>query len=415
MSESTSKLIEFPVQSSANALEEILRQGAHKMLAQAIQAEVDAFIAERDHLVDENGHQQVVRNGYLPKRKIQTPLGGLEVQQPRVRDRRPLEEREFFSSSILPPYLRKTQSIEDLIPWLYLKGVSTGGFSEALQALLGPNAKGLSASTVTRLKSVWEQEYKAWEGRSLRGKRYVYIWADGIYFNVRLESPENRKQCILVLIGATAQGTKELVAIQDGYRESEASWSELLLGLKQRGLEDPPWLGIGDGALGFWAALRKVFPTTREQRCWVHKTANILNKLPKSVQPRAKAGLHEIWQAETRESAEKAYGHFLEKYEAKYPKAARCLEKDREALLAFYDFPAEHWCHLRTTNPIESTFATVRLRTKKTKGCGSRSATLSMVFRLAVSAQKRWRALNGARLVSDVVDGVKFVDGIRAA
>ena len=415
MTQSTAKLIEFPVPSSADVLDDILREGARKMLAQAVQAEVDSFLAEREHLVDEKGRRQVVRNGHLPQREIQTPLGGIDVQQPRVRDRRPKEQRETYSSSILPPYLRKTKSLEELIPWLYLKGVSTGGFAEALQALLGPNAKGLSATTITRLKSVWAKEYEAWEARSLKGKQYVYVWADGIHFNVRLESPENRRQCILVLIGATAQGTKELLAIQDGYRESEASWSELLVSLRHRGLEVPPNLAIGDGALGFWAALRKQFPTTREQRCWVHKTANILNKLPKSVQPRAKAALHEIWEAESCSSAETAFDQFLEKYEAKYPKAAKCLEKDRDSLLAFYSFPAEHWRHIRSTNPIESTFATVRLRTKKTKGCGSRIATLSMVFRLAVSAQKRWRALNASKLVSDVAAGVTFVDGARAA
>jgi len=415
MTENTSNVLEFPAESGRNALEEILREGARKMLTQAIHDEVALYVEGRRELVDEKGRRQVVRNGTLPKRAIQTPLGSIEIQQPRVRDRRPPEKREWFSSKILPPYLRKTKSVEDLIPWLYLKGVSTGDFAEALQALLGPNAKGLSPTTITRLKQSWQDEYQAWDRRSMRGRRYVYIWADGVYFNVRLASPENRKQCFLVVMGATAQGTKELLAIQDGYRESEASWSELLIDLRQRGLEEPPHLAVGDGALGFWAALSKVFPTTRHQRCWVHKTANLLNKMPKTIQPRAKASLHQIWQAETRENAYRAFDDFIEKYEAKYPKAAECLEKDRDEMLAFFDFPAQHWIHIRTTNPIESTFATVKHRQKKTKGCGSRAACLSMVFRLAVSAQKRWRALNAAKLLPEVIAGVKFINGERAA
>lgn len=415
MPENTPNLLEFPADSIQNALDEILREGARKMLSQAIQEEVDLYLEKRSHLVDENGHRLVVRNGTHPARDIQTPVGALEVRQPRVRDRRAREEREPFSSKILPPYLRKTKSIEELIPWLYLKGVSTGDFSEALQALLGPNAKGLSATTITRLKQGWASEYEAWERRSLRGKRYVYLWADGVYFNIRLESPENRKQCVLVVIGATANGTKELLAIQDGFRESDASWRELLVDLKHRGLEEPPQLAVADGALGFWKAIETVFPTTRHQRCWVHKTANVLNKMPKSVQPRAKSALHQIWQAETREDAHKAFDAFIDKYEAKHPRAVKCLLKDQDEMLAFYDFPAEHWVHIRTTNPIESTFATVKHRQKRTKGCGSRQACLSMVFRLAVSAQRRWRSLNGAKLLSDVVAGVKFINGERAA
>lgn len=415
MPENTPNLLEFPAENAKSALDEILREGARKMLIQAIQEEVDLFVENRRHLVDEHGHRLVVRNGTHPSREIQTPLGALEVKQPRVRDRRAPEQREIFSPKILPPYLRKTKSLEELIPWLYLKGVSTGDFSEALQALLGPNAKGLSPTTITRLKKGWASEYEAWERRSLRGKRYAYLWADGVYFNVRLESPENRKQCVLVVIGATASGTKELLAIQDGYRESDASWRELLVDLKHRGLEEPPELAVADGALGFWKAIETVFPTTRHQRCWVHKTANVLNKMPKSVQPRAKAALHQIWQAETREDAYKAFEAFVDKYEVKHPRAVKCLLKDQDEMLAFYDFPAQHWIHIRTTNPIESTFATVKHRQKKTKGCGSRQACLSMVFRLAVSAQRRWRSLNGAKLLSDVVAGVKFINGERAA
>jgi transposase-like protein len=379
------------------------------MLAQAIEAEVAAYLGARSELRDEAGRQQVVRNGYLPQRTILTGVGPVAIKQPRVQDRRPAPEREMFSSAILPPYLRKTKSIEELIPWLYLKGVSTGDFSEALAALLGPDAKGLSANTVTRLKAVWQQEYDAWNQRSLADKHYVYVWADGVYFNIRLEDD---RQCILVLMGATADGKKELIALTDGYRESEESWKALLLDCKARGLRTAPLLAIGDGGLGFWKALRKVFPTTPEQRCWVHKTANVLDKMAKGVQPKAKALLHDIWQADTRAAAEKAFDLFVETYEAKYPKATDCLRKDRETLLVFYEFPAEHWIHLRTTNPIESTFATVRLRTSKTKGSGSRSACLTMVFKLMEAASKGWRLLNGSPLLSKVVAGVRFVDGV---
>ena len=327
-----------------------------------------------------------------------------------MHDRRSGEEREKFTSAILPPYLRKTKSIEELIPWLYLKGVSTGDFSEALAALLGPDAPGLSASTVVRLKAIWETEYQSWNQRSLEGKRYVYVWADGIYFNIRLEED---RQCILVLMGATADGHKELIAIADGYRESEQSWKALLLDCQVRGLVIDPTLAIGDGALGFWKAVRQIWPQTREQRCWVHKTANVLDNLPKNQQPRAKEKLHAIWQAATRQEADKAFDLFLATYEAKYPKATECLAKDRAELLVFYDFPAEHWIHLRTTNPIESTFATVRLRTAKTKGTGTRLACLTMVFKLMESASKHWRMLNGSRLLQDVIAGVVYVDGTK--
>lgn len=381
------------------------------MLAQAIEAEVAAWIEEHSQLVDAAGRRQVVRNGSLPQRTIATGLGPVEVRQPRVHDRRPAEEAEPFSSKILPPYLRKTKSIEELIPWLYLKGVSTGDFSEALTALLGPAAPGLSATTVTRLKQAWEDEQQAWSRRSLADKEYVYVWADGVHFNIRLEED---RQCILVLMGATADGRKELIAISDGLRESEQSWKELLLDVQARGLTIVPKLAVGDGALGFWKAIRQVFPTTREQRCWVHKTANVLDKLPKRSQPAAKQKLHDIWMAEKRADAEKAFDLFVATYEAKYPKAIECLSKDRSELLTFYDFPAEHWIHVRTTNPIESTFATVRLRHCKTKGNGSRSACLAMVFKLMQSAAKRWRLLNGAQLLPDVIQGIAFEDGIKS-
>ena len=413
MSESKSNVVEFPVQSATDVLTEVLRLGAQDLLTQAIRQEVSDYLARRETCRDDEGRRLVVRNGYLPERSLQTPLGDVSVTQPRVRDRRPEDERERFTSSILPPYLRRTKSMEELLPWLYLKGVSTGDFGEALQALLGPGARGLSATTITRLKASWETEYKDWDKRSLARKRYAYIWADGVYFNVRLESAGNQKQCILVLMGATPEGKKELIAITDGYRESDQSWRELLLSAKSRGLDLAPQLATGDGALGFWAALRKVYPATREQRCWFHKTANVLNKLPKTIQPKAKAMLHDIWMAETKQAAERAFDLFLETFRAKYPGAATCLEKDRDVLLTFYDFPAEHWRHIRTTNPIESMFATVRLRTKKTKGAGSRVACLTMVFKLARSAQKKWRALNGSQLIAQVIEGVSFVDGIR--
>jgi putative transposase len=413
MLESSDNVVEFPSDSSRDLLTELLRKGARELLADAIEEEVSDYLRERAGLRDEAGRQLVVRNGYLPERTVQTGLGDVAVKKPRVRDRRPVEEREQFESSILPRYLRRTKSVEELLPWLYLKGVSTGDFSEALKALLGADAQGLSAATITRLKSTWEQEYKDWSKRSLAGKRYVYLWADGVYFNVRLEDEANARQCILVLMGATPQGRKELIAVSDGYRESEQSWRELLLGLRARGLELAPELAIGDGGLGFWAALRKVYSSTREQRCWVHKTANILNKLPKSVQPKAKSMLHDIWMAETKADAEKAFDLFLETFVGKYPAATACLQRDRDVLLTFYDFPAEHWRHIRTTNPIESTFATVRLRTRKTKGAGSRLASLTMVFKLALTAQKKWRTLNGSQLIADVIRGVSFVDGVR--
>jgi putative transposase len=410
MHESNNSTIALPAVSSRDVLVTLLRDGAQRMLAQAIEAEVAEWIDGHAHLTDVKGHRQVVRNGHLPKRKIMTGIGPVEVHQPRVQDRRNQEEAEPFSSQILPPYLRKTKSLEELIPWLYLKGVSTGDFSEALQALVGPRAEGLSASTVTRLKQVWEQEYDAWSQHSLEGKEYVYVWADGIHFHVRLEED---RQCILVWMGATADGHKELIALADGYRESEQSWLTLLWDVKSRGLKLDPKLATGDGALGFWKALPQVFPTTREQRCWVHKTANVLDKLPKRLQNSAKEQLHQIWMAPTRATAQQAFDTFLETYRAKYPKAVECLQKDRDVLLAFYDFPAEHWIHLRTTNPIESTFATVRLRHRKTKGNGTRKACLTMVYKLMESAAKRWRLLNGSNYLPEVIAGVPFIDGIK--
>ena len=410
MDDSTDQVRLVPLSEAQDVLTDVLRRGAQQLLAQAVEAEVADWIDRRQDCRDSDGLRQVVRNGHLPQRTLTTGLGPVAVQQPRVHDRRPAERREKFSSTILPPYLRKTKSIEELIPWLYLKGVSSGDFSEALAALLGPQAKGLSATTVTRLKSIWEKEYHEWSRRSLAGKQYVYVWADGVYFNIRLEGG---RQCILVLMGATADGKKELIAIQDGQRESEQSWKELLLDVQTRGLSVEPKLAIGDGALGFWKALRQIWPATGEQRCWVHKTANVLDKLPKSVQPKAKQMLHEMYLSPGRVEANKAFDLFVSSYEAKYPKATECLAKDRMELLRFYDFPAEHWLHLRTTNGIESVFATVRLRTEKTKGSGTRVACLTMVFKLMESASRRWRVLNGSGLLNDVLKGTVFVDGIK--
>ena len=402
-------------QEARDVLTEILRHGARQMLATAIENEVDEYIAACAHQRDAAGHHLVVRNGHMPPRSILTGLGPVEVKRPRVNDKRFDTDgtRIRFTSKILPPYLRRTKAIDELVPWLYLKGISTGDFPEALQALLGPGADGLSATNICRLKRIWEAEWKDWSHRDLTDKRYVYVWADGIHFNIRLEDEANRKQCILVLMGATADGRKELIGITEGYRESEQSWLELLRSLQARGLTEDPMLAVADGALGFWAAARKVWPTMREQRCWVHKTGNVLNNLPKSIQPKAKAMLHEIWMAATKAEADVAFALFVETFRAKYPKAVECLTKDRDVLLAFYDFPAEHWIHLRTTNPIESTFATVRLRHRRTKGSGSRTACLTMVFKLVRAAEKRWRRLNGSALLPEVIRGVRFVDGIK--
>jgi putative transposase len=390
-------------------ISDILRQGARDLLAHALEAEIEIFLNQYKDLRDETGLQRIVRNGYLPERQIQTGIGPVPVEVPRTRDRSLQEsERVSFRSAILPPYLRKTRSMEQLIPWLYLKGVSTGDFSDALAALVGKDAPGLSAPTISRLKTVWQQEFQQWQKRNLSEKRYVYFWADGIYCNVRMDD----KQCLLVIMGATADGVKELVAIEGGFRESEMSWKQLLLDLKSRGLTTAPQLAIGDGALGFWKALSKVYDGTRWQRCWVHKTANVLNNLPKSLQSKAKSKLHQIWQAANKDEAARHFNDFVNTYEAKYPKAAQCLEKDRDALFTFYDFPAEHWRHIRTTNPIESTFATVRLRTNKVRGCFSASTVISMAFKLCQCAQKRWIRLHRPERLADVVKGVKFVNGI---
>ena len=389
----------------------VLREGARRMLMQAIEAEVETFLTAHGSLVDEQGRRRLVRNGHAPERQIQTGIGPHEVRRPKVRDRGGAAGGELirFTSAVLPAYLRRTRNIEELLPWLYLKGVSTGQFEEALAALLGTDAPGLSATTVRRLSEVWQEEHERWQGRDLSSRRYVYLWADGIYFTPRLE---HERQCMLVLIGADAQGRKELLAIEDGYRESAQSWRELLLRLRdENGLKLDPELATGDGALGFWQALHEVWPKTRQQRCWVHKVVNVLNKLPPSLQGKAKQDLHRIYEAANRREAEDAFDRFLAKYGSKYDKAVSCLAKDREALLTFYDFPAEHWKHIRTSNPIESTFATVRLRTSKTKGCLSRQTALAMVFKLAKSAERHWRRLDGSERLAQVIEGVRFRDG----
>lgn len=391
-------------------LEMIAREGAQKMLQQALEYEIQEYLNQYQQLTDEKGRRIVVRNGYMPEREILTGLGSLYVKQPRARTREfnSRSSTEPFSSKILPRYLRRIPSIDNLIPVLYLKGVSSNDFPTALSSILGEGAKGLSPANIVRLKKSWESDYKKWSTRDLSNKEYVYFWVDGIYFNVRLD---NEKSCILVIIGADKHGNKELVAVSDGYRESKLSWKEVLLDLKRRGLNISPKLAIGDGALGFWAAVDEVFPKTKRQRCWVHKTANILDKLPKSVQPRAKSLIHEIYMAPTKEDAIKAYEYFIEVYEAKYPKAVNTLVKDKVDLFNFYNFPAKHWIHIRTTNPIESTFATVRLRTKKTKGSGSRIATLTMVFKLTLEAQKTWKKLKGYNLIPLLLEGKEFIDG----
>lgn len=390
----------------ADGLTEFFRDSARQMLIKALELEVSAFLAQHSDL-EVDGKQAVVRNGYQPERAIQTGLGDIPVRMPKTRDRS--GQGLNFNSKLVPPYLKRTKSVEEFIPWLYLKGISTGDMQPALETLLGEGAKGLSSNTVSRLKQVWEQEYDQFRQRDLSRKRYVYIWADGVYSHVRMDD----KLCLLVLLGSDDTGRKEVLAVVDGYRESEAGWAEVIQQLRSQGLAVPPKLVIGDGALGLWSAVTKHWPTAKHQRCWVHKTANVLNKVPKSVQPKMKEALHDIWMSETKKNAHKAYDSCVARFETKYPKAIACLQKDKDQMLAFYDFPAEHWSHIRTTNPIESVFATVRLRTNKTKNCGNRKTTLAMAFKLIVTAQNKWRRLRGYKLLADVVKGVKFKDGER--
>jgi transposase-like protein len=387
------------------SLDELAREGARRMILEALELEVEQYVQALRHLRDEQGQAQVVRNGKSHhERTVQMGAGSIRIRAPRVNDRRSAHR---FTSQILPPYMRRSPRLEEALPVLYLRGLSTGDFSEALETLLGPRAAGLSATTITRLLKVWQDEYQVWRKRSLQGKDYVYIWADGVYFNVRLE--EDRLAC-LVIIGVLPTGRKEVIAIEDGYRESTESWTSSLRDLKRRGMP-APILAVGDGGLGFWAALREVFPETQEQRCWKHKIANVLDKLPKRLQPRAKDMLHEIMKAPDRDSAVEDITRFSEEFAARYPKAVETLTKDQDRLLMFFDFPAEHWIHLRTTNPVESPFATVKARTKVTKGAGSRKAGLAMAFKLLLAAEQHWRKVNAPHLVALVRAGVKFPNG----
>ena len=392
----------------SDSLTDLLRRGARGLIETAVEAELELLLDEYRNVTDLQGRRAVVRNGHLPERDILTGVGNIPVRVPKVRDRSGSGIK--FNSAIVPPYVRKAQRVEAALPWLYLRGISTGDMQEALSVLLGEEAKGLSPAGVSRLKAEWAEDYAAWNRRDLCAERYVYVWADGIYSTLR---GEDDRLCLLVLIGVNEQGEKRLLALSDGYRESKASWLSVLQDLQARGLTTAPVLAIGDGALGFWAAQEEAWPETRAQRCWVHKTANVLNELPKSIQGKAKAGLQEIWMAATQAQAGKAFDRFVRDFGAKYPKAVEKLVKDRAALLAFYDFPAEHWVHIRTTNPIESSFATIRHRTTRTKNCVSRNTLLGLVFQLALTAQQSWRKLGGFKLLPAVVQGIRFVDGVR--
>lgn len=388
-------------------LTDLLKMGAKALIQQAVEAELHAFLGEYAKVTDLRGRQTVVRNGYLPEREIVTGVGNVTVKIPKVRDRSGGGIK--FNSSLVPPYVRKAKRVEAALPWLYLRGISTGDMQSALSVLLGDDAKGLSPAVVSRLKAEWSEDYLAWNRRDLSKERYVYVWADGIYSTLR---GEDDRLCLLVIIGVNEQGEKRLLALSDGYRESKASWLSVLQELQARGLQDAPKLATGDGALGFWSAINEAWPTTQHQRCWVHKTVNVLAALPDSIQGKAKAELKEIWMAETKAQANKAFDTFLRDFEVKYPKAVTVLEKDRESLLAFYDFPAEHWIHIRTTNPIESSFATIRHRTTRTKNCVSRNTLLGLVFQLALTAEKSWRKIRGFKRLPDVIEGVPFQDGI---
>jgi putative transposase len=391
-------------------LTDVLRAGARRLLAQAIELEAAAFLADMRDLKLPDGRTRLVRHGHGPEREIQTGIGAVPVSRVRIRDRGATTavDRVRFSSSILPKWARRTRSLDALLPVLYLRGVSTGDFQDALAALLGCDAPNLSPSVIARLTAEWQAEYVRWQGRDLSARRYVYVWADGVYLQARMEE---HAECMLVLIGATPEGRKELVGFQVGVRESAQSWRELLIEVKRRGLAIAPQIAVGDGALGFWKALDEIYPGTRHQRCWRHKIGNVLNKVVKSVQPAMKADLREIHGAPTRAAAEGAVNVFVKKYGAKYPRAAECLTKDQDALLAFYDFPAEHWDHLRTSNPIESVFATVRHRTVRTKGALSPTTARLMVFKLVMAASKTWRKLKGENQLPKLVAGVTFRDG----
>lgn len=409
MGKGTTNDIQGQIPEVVQSLDELAREGARRMILVALEVEVEQYVQKLRHLRDEQGHALVVRNGKAQPRTVSLGAGSIELQAPRVDDRR-ADQR--FTSQILPPYMRRSPRLNDALPVLYLRGLSSGDFEEAIPALLGVEAVGFSPATITRLASVWQEEYEGWRKRSLQDKEYVYVWADGVYFSVRLG--DDHQLACLVLVGVSADGTKEVIALEDGYRESTDSWLSLLRDLKARGMSAPR-LAIGDGALGFWAALRQVYGGTREQRCWVHKIANILDKLPKRVQPRAKEMLHEIMYAPDRQSARQDIQRFVQEFQAKYPKAVECLLKDQDELLTFLDFPAEHWSHLRSTNPIESTFSTVKARTRRTKGAGSRKAGLAMAFKLLLGAEKHWRKITAPHLVALVQAGAGFPDGQQQA
>ena len=393
-------------EASADPLTELLRTGAQQLICQAVEAELQELLGQYSERRTADGKAGVVRNGYLPERELQSGVGPITVRIPKVRAK--TGDPVTFRSVLVPPYVRKTRMLEAALPWLYLKGVSSGEMGEALKVLVGPEAKGLSASTISRLKQVWSEEYERWRTARLDKDRWVYVWADGVYSGLRAEQT---KLCSLVMVGVNERGEKRFLAIEDGVRESTQSWREVLLKLKSRGMRSPE-LAIGDGAMGFWAAQEEVYPQTRQQRCWMHKTINVLNYLPKSTQAKAKQALHDIWQVETKVAAEKAFDLFIKTYEPKYPKATLCLQKDRAELLAFYDFPAQHWQSIRTSNPIESTFATIRHRTKRSKGCLSRDGMLHMMFKLGQCAEKQWRRLRGFDYLAKVITGIRFKDGI---
>jgi transposase-like protein len=389
-------------------LDEMIRRGARQVIEQAIETELSELLAQYENVKTLSGQRAVVRNGYLPEREVLTAVGPVPVRVPKVRDRAGAGVK--FNSALVPPYVRRSARISAALPWLYLKGISTGDMSEALQVLVGEDAKGLSPNVIGRLKAQWAHEHAAWNRRDLGAAEYVYWWVDGIHTGLRAEAATDG-QCLLIIIGVTPDGRKERVAIGDGFRESKESWRELLLDLKARGLKRGPWLAIGDGAMGFWGALAEVFPTTRGQRCWFHKMGNVLNALPNSQHGRAKQALQAIWMAETRAAAVKAFEQFVASYAGKYPKATEKLTQDRDALLAFYDFPAEHWRHIRTTNPIESTFSTVRHRTSRTRNCVSRATFLGLAFKLLEEAEKSWRQINGAERIALLLKGTPFKDG----
>ena len=403
----TNNIVDFASRDGiSDALTDLLRTGAQQLITTAVEAELESFLAQFASARTAAGHAGVVRNGHHPERRVQTGIGPVSVRIPKVRSK--TGEPVTFRSALVPPYVRKTRTLEAALPWLYLKGVSSGEMGAALKVLLGPDAKGLSANTVSRLKRDWAQEYDGWKAEPLDKEPWVYIWADGVYSGLR---GEQDKLCALVIVGVNARGQKHFLAIEDGVRESTQSWREVLLKLKERGMNAPK-LATGDGAMGFWAALEEVFPESRQQRCWQHKTMNVLNCLPKLSQPKAKAALHDIWQAQTKADANKTFDLFLKTYEPKYPKAALCLQKDRDELMAFFDFPAQHWQSIRTSNPIESAFATIRHRTKRSKGCLSRDGMLHMIFKLGQCAEQNWRKLRGFDYLAKVITGVRFKDGI---